>query len=121
MVDNDALLAAGLDLMRKNGKPLTKILGTGRSMRYTLANGETVRVRTCNDAILIVLADKPSGSDAKLNIEGTDWLLVVMPEVERTPGNIRAYLVPSSVAVEATRRSHDRWLNSNPNTKGGNR
>jgi len=121
MVDNGALLAAGLELMRRNGKPLTKIAGTGRSMKYTLANGETVRVRTCNDHILIVLSDKHYGSDAKLNIEGTDWLLLVVPEVERTPGNVRAYLVPTSVAVEAARSSHNQWLDSNPNTRGDNR
>lgn len=120
MIDNDALLAAGLELMRQNSKPLTKITGTGRSMRYTLADGDTVRVRTCNDHILIVLSDKPSGADAKLNIEGTDWLLIVMPEVERTPGKVKAYLVPTPVAVDAARRAHQAWLDTNPNTKGSN-
>lgn len=120
MIDNDALLAGGLELMRQNGKALTRIAGTGRSMRYTLANGETVRVRTCNDHILIVLSNKPSGSDARLNIEGTDWLLIVMPEVERTHGKVKAYLVPTAVGVEAARRSQQAWLNTNPNTKGNN-
>lgn len=121
MVDNDVLLAAALELMRRNGKILKKISGTGRSMRYTLLNGETVRVRTCNDHVLIVLSDKPSGPDAKLNIEGTDWLLIVMPEDERTPGKVRAYLVPTNIAIEAARRCHQQWLDTNPNTKGGNR
>ena len=120
MVDNEVLLAAGLELMAQNGKPLTRISGTGRSMRYTLPNGESVRVRTCNDHILIVLSDKHSGSDAKLNIEGTDWLLIVMPEVERTPGKVRAYFVPTHIAVEASRRSQQQWLQTNPNTKGNN-
>jgi hypothetical protein len=40
-------------------------------MRYSLPNSESVRVRTCNDHILIVLGDKASGN-AKPNIEGTD-------------------------------------------------
>lgn len=119
-VDNDALLAAGLELMKQNGKPLTKQLGFGRAMMYTLANGETVRVRTCNDHILIVLADQPS-EEARLNIEGTDWLLMVMPEIERTPGKVRAYLVPTDVAVEAVRTAHKGWLDTNPNTKGANK
>jgi hypothetical protein len=119
-VDNDALLAAGLELMKQNGKPLTKQLGFGRAMMYTLANGETVRVRTCNDHILIVVADQPSG-EARLNIEGTDWLLVVMPEIERTPGKARAYLVPTDVAVEAVRTAHKEWLDTDPNTKGANK
>jgi hypothetical protein len=120
MVDNHALLAAGLELMRQHGKPLTKVTGFGRSMRYTLPNGDTVRVRTCNDHVLIVLSDKPKGSEANLNIEGTDWLLIVMPEVERTPGKVRAYFLPASVAVEAARRTHHDWLATNPQTRGNN-
>jgi hypothetical protein len=119
-VPNESLLAAALELMKQNGKPLTKTNGTGRSMRYSMPSGETVRVRTCNDHILIVLGNRASG-DAKLNIQGTDWLLVVMPEVPRTPGNVLAYLVPTSVAAEAARKTHHAWLETNPNTKGDNR
>lgn len=118
-VDNDELLSAGLDLMKQNGKPLKKRTGFGRSMFYDSPNGETVRVRTCNDHILIVLSDQHSG-DATLNIEGTDWLLIVMPEIERTPGKVRAYLVPTSVACDAVRRTHQAWLDTSPNTKGSN-
>jgi hypothetical protein len=118
-VSNDLLLAAALELMRQNGKPLTKSPGFGRSMRYSLPNGESVRIRTSNDHILIVLADQPSGN-AKLNIEGTNWLLIAMPEVERTPGKIRAYLLPTKVAVDAARKTHQDWLATNPNTKGNN-
>jgi len=118
-IDNDLLLQAGLDLMKRNSKPLTKCSSAGRSMMYVLENGETVRARTCNDHILIVLSDKPSG-DAKLNIEGTDWLLIVMPEIERTPGKVIAYLVPTKVAADAARQTHSDWLATSPNTKGGN-
>lgn len=118
-IDNEVLLNAGLDLMRQNGKPLTKLPSRSRSKLYALPNGETVRARTCNDHILIVVADKPS-SDAKLNIEGTDWLLVVMPEVERTPGKLVAYLVPTVEAAASARRTHQDWLDTNPNTKNGN-
>ena len=118
-IDNEVLRDAGLALMRENGKPLTKLPGPGRSMRYAMPNGEEVRVRTSNDHILIVVADRPS-ADASLNIEGTDWLLIVMPEVERKAGNVIAYLVPTEEAVEAVRESHQAWLSSNPNTKGKN-
>jgi hypothetical protein len=118
-IDNDLLLAAGLELMKRNGKPLKKLDSPGRSMRYELPNSETVRVRTCNDHILIVIADRPT-EDAKLNIEGTDWLLIVMPEIERTPGKVIGYLVPTSVAVNAVRLTHREWLATKPNTKGGN-
>jgi hypothetical protein len=119
-IPNEKLLAAGLDLAAQNGKLLTKLDSFGGSMRYKTADGKIVRVRTCNDHILIVVADKPS-SDAKLNIEGTDYLLIVMPEIQRTPGKVRAYLIPTEVAVKASRRSHQAWLDSNPNTNGANK
>jgi hypothetical protein len=117
---NDGLLAAGLELMKLNGMPLTKLPNFGRSMIYSRPDGKTVRVRTCNDHILIVLGDQASGN-AKLNIEGTDWLLVVMPENERTGGKVLAYLVPTSVACAAARLTHQNWLNGHPNTKGNNK
>jgi hypothetical protein len=67
------------------------------------------------------ILSEESSTDAKLNIEGTDWLLVVMPEVERTPGKVIAYLVPTKEAVEAAKRGHQEWLATKPNTKGPNR
>ena len=118
-IDNDVLREAGLELMRENGKLLTKRPSPGRAMIYTMPSGESVRVRTSNDHILIVVADKPA-VDARLNIESTDWLLIVMPEAERKAGNVVAYLVPTNEAVEAVRKSHLAWLSSNPNTKGKN-
>lgn len=119
-IENDILLKYGLMLMGQKDRPLTKVPSRGRSMVYALPNGETVRVRTCNDHVLISLSNKPSGDDAKLNIEGTDWLLIVMPEIPRTQGKLLAYLVPTKVAVSACRESHARWLESNPDTSGKN-
>jgi hypothetical protein len=119
-VPNDTLLSTGLEMMRQNGKPLSKVNSPGRSMQYQLPNGESVRVRTSNDHILIVRADRDA-RDAKLMIEGTEWLLIVMPEVERTPGKVVAYLVPTKEVVEAARQGHQEWLATNPNTKGDNR
>ena len=118
-INNEVLQEAGLALMRENGKTLSKAPSPGRSMLYTMPNGDSVRVRTSNDHRLIVLADKPT-EDAELNIEGTDWLLIVMPEVERTGGNVVAYLVPTKEAVEAVRERHQDWLCSNPRTSGEN-
>jgi hypothetical protein len=114
---NENLLAVGLELMRKGGKPLIKVPGSGRAMIYELPNRERVRVRTCNDHLLIVLADS-KGENARLNIEGTEWLLIVMPEEERSPGNALAYLVPTGVAVKAARESHAAWLATNPRSDG---
>lgn len=119
-IDNEALLNAGLELMRQNGMPLIKAKSKGRSMLYTMPSGESVRARTCNDHILITLANKATDG-ARLNIEGTDRLLIVMPKEERTHGKVIAYLVPTEIAVEQARQSHREWLNSNPNTKGDNR
>jgi hypothetical protein len=119
-IPNEGLLAAGLELMKQNGMPLTKLPNFGRAMMYSRPDGATVRVRTCNDHILIVLGDKPSG-DAKLNIEGTDWLLVVMPETPRTPGKVKAYLVSTRVACAAARLTHQAWLDTRPDTHGDNK
>lgn len=119
-VGNDELLAAGLELMRQRGKPLTRQQVKGRAMVYAMQQGETVRVRTCNDHVLVVLAESPK-DNAKLNIEGTDFVLIVMPQVPRTPGPVVAYLVPTSVVAEAARKTHQEWLANNPNTRGNNR
>jgi hypothetical protein len=119
-IDNEKLLTAGLSLMRQNGKELKKQTDSpGRAMLYTLPNGQSVRARTCNDHILVTLAES-TAPDARLNIEGTDFLLIVMPEVERTPGKVIAYLVPSSVAANAARTEHSKWLASKPDTNGRN-
>lgn len=118
-VDNEALLSAGLELMRKNGKPLSKLPSRGRSMLFSLQNGETVRARTCNDHILIVVADSTDG-DANLNIEGTDWLLYIVPKEERMAGKVVAYLLPTRETVAEVRKKHWEWIDSNPNTKGSN-
>jgi hypothetical protein len=119
-VSNKALLEAGLEVMRTTGKSMRKMQTNSRAMKYQLGNGETVRVRTCNDHVLVVLADS-SEEDATLNIEGTDHLLIVMPEVPRMGGSVFVYFVPTTVAVNAARQSHSDWLASKPATKGNNR
>jgi hypothetical protein len=88
-------------------------------MKYRLPDGDTVRVRTCNDHVLVVVAES-TRKDAALNIDGTDHLLIVMPEVAREPGPVIAYFVPTAVAVRAVRKAHSDWLDSNPSTKGNN-
>lgn len=119
-IESSTLVEAGVAAMARAGKPLSKLPSKGRAMLYSLPDGQTVRMRTCNDHVLIVVSDSPS-ADAKLNIEGTDWLLVVMPEIERTAGNVISYLLPTSLVEAEARRTHQEWLDSNPNTKGDNR
>jgi hypothetical protein len=119
-VSNEDLVAAGLELMRSAGQPLTRVETGNRSMKYTLANGQSVRIRTCNDHVLVVLADSPE-PNAKLNIEGTDHLLIVMPRIPRTDGPVDTYFVPTQVVVDAARKAHTDWLASQPSTKGNNR
>ena len=116
---NQVLEEAGIELMRRRETPITNIPSPGSSTIYKMENSETIRIRTCNDHILTVVADMQT-EDARLNIEGTDWLLVVMPKVERTEGEIIAYLVPTEVAVKAVRQSHAEWLSSNPKNTGSN-
>ena len=119
-VSNQALVAAGIDAMKAADRPMRKIQTNSRAMKFELSNGETVRVRTCNDHVLVVLADSTE-KNATLNIEGTDHLLIVMPEIPRTDGPVIAYFVPTRVAVMAVRDAHADWLNSDPSTKGNNR
>jgi hypothetical protein len=119
-VSNQALLEAGLAAMHAIGQPMQKMQTNSRAMKYHLSNGETVRARTCNDHVLVVLADSTDES-AALNIEGTDHLLIVMPEVPRTEGSVIVYFVPTIVAVKAVRMAHADWLASKPSTKGNNR
>jgi hypothetical protein len=88
-VSNESLLEAGLTLMREAGRPLERLPTNSRAMKFSLSSGETVRVRTCNDHVLVVLADRAE-KGARLNIEGTDYLLIVMPEVPRTIGAVSA-------------------------------
>lgn len=119
-VDTSALVEAGLAAMRMRGSPLTRLPSKGRAMIYALPGGGTVRMRTCNDHVLLVVGDRPD-PDAKLNIEGTDWLLLVMPEIERVPGKTVAYLLPTKIVEAEARRTHREWLATNPNTKGENK
>jgi len=118
-VPNKDLLNAGLALMAQNGMPLERTESKGRAMIYRTAAGESIRVRTCNDHVLVAVASSPN-KNATLNIEGTDKLLVVMPEVARMKGPVVAFLVPTDVAVEAVRSTHLEWLASNPATHGKN-
>jgi len=119
-VSNESLLEAGLSLMAQARQPLEKVSTGTRAMMFKKKNGETVRVRTCNDHVLVVVADSPKPT-AKLNIEGTDSLLIVMPESPRVSGPVIAYLVPTAIAVKDVRKAHAEWLASSPKTKGGNR
>ena len=103
--------------MRSLGRPLTRLPGRGNL--YGSSNGETVRIRTCNQHKLLVNAARPN-PDAKLDIEGTDSLLVAMPEKERIEGKNIFYLIPTSEAVTEMRRAAKKWLATNPATKGQN-
>ena len=117
-VDTSVLLADGLRLMRENGKPLERV--AGRARIYRMSDGDTVLVRTNNDRRLLATADRPE-LDAFLDIQRSDWLLLVVPEVKRTVGNVAAYLVPAEEAADAVRSSHEAWLSSHPDTKGENK
>lgn len=119
-VPNQMLLEAGLRLMEENGHAVQRAEAKGRAMIYRTTDNRSVRVRTCNDHVLVAVADSPDPS-ANLNIEGTDSILIVMPEIPRSPGPVTAYFIPTTVVVEEVRSAHRDWLASNPSTKGENR
>ncbi|MBT5378972.1 MAG: hypothetical protein HOL08_07955 [Opitutae bacterium] len=119
-IPSEILRDSALRQMESGGMTLERLPSKSRAMLYRMENGKTVRIRTTNDPILIVVADS-AGPGAGLNIEGTDHLLIVMPETPRTHGPVRTYFVPTDVAVAAVRKSHQEWLDSTPNTKGDNK
>ena len=113
-IDTKVLRRTGLELMRKNGRQLTKKFGI--SQIYGMKNGtdiQTVRLKTHNDQILMIKSDSPY-PDAKLSIEGTDWILLVMPRKKRSEGSIIGYLIPTSEVVDRARRSQRCLARSRP-------
>lgn len=120
-VPNRALAMAGLTLMQQAGKPLSRLRSSGPAMIYETSEGTSVRLRTCNKHLLLLKADGDDPRTAHVKLEGTEFLLMIMPERERTPGPVIAYLVPTSIAAEAVRASHQAWLEAKPNTSGKNR
>ena len=115
----EVLRSAGLTLLCKDGKSIVNCTFE-KSMICTLSNGEQVRVRTCNFHLLIITADQPTPY-AHLNIEDTEWLLIVMPEIENTTGKIIGYLVPTKEVKSRMIQSHKAWLGTDPDTKGKNK
>ena len=115
--ERGSLVRAAVSLMENLGTPLTKLPGRGNL--YGASTGKTVRIRTCNQHKLLVNAASPN-PDAKLDIDGTDSLLVVMPEKERTEGENIFYLVPTTEAVAEMRGAARKWLASHPATNGQN-
>ena len=116
-VSSKQLLAAGLQIMRNAGRELKKIKTSGRAQIYEMNNGETIRVRTCNDHVLLIAAEN-DGTYENMSIKGTDWILVVMPEIERTQSNIMAYLIPTDIAVEEARKILSEWTAIGSKTRG---
>jgi hypothetical protein len=123
MKELNTLAKAGLELLEQHVGGSLERLKTRRpkEMKYQMPDGSTVRVKTCVDPTMLVVASDPSPESAKLSIEGTDYLLLVMPEKPREVGPIMAHFVPTSVAVETIRSTQRAWLESDPNTKGDNK
>ena len=115
LVEKNDLIDAGLELMEKNGKPLTKSTWSTQKIGK-MKNGETVRVRTCkmHGFVCNPPANKPRNEkgERKLNIEGTDWVLYIMLDTPYTPGKVRAYLLPTKELVEEFRNVHRDRLES---------
>jgi hypothetical protein len=119
-IANRSFVNAGIEAMTAAGYAVTKEASAGRSVIYTMENGQTLRVRTCNDHVLLAIADSADPT-SKMNIEGTDHLLIVMPVIERTLGEVMVFLVPTNVAAGAAREGYADWLSRNPNTRGNNK
>ena len=117
-IANKLLREAGVELMKKNKMPLGNIT-CGNSMIGLTPCKKSVRIRTSNDHRLIITANQPD-PNASLNIEGTYWLLMVMPERERSLGKVIGYLIPTAEIKEKMKISHEAWLETKPQTSGNN-
>ena len=118
-IPNQHLVKAAETVMSENGMALERLPAKGRAMLYRMQDGKSVRLRTSNDHVLVVVADSPD-VDAPVNVEGTDMLLAVMPEIERSPSRVVAFLVPSDIAARDAREGYREWLKNGPRTKGSN-
>jgi hypothetical protein len=118
-VPSKALVEAGLEVMRRNGNPLERRPSKGRAQIYSSKSGQSVRLRTCNDHVLIVVSERPDPS-SPVNIEGTDLLLIVIAKERRQVGEVLVFLVPTEVAVKAAREGYKSWLDRSPVTRGKN-
>jgi hypothetical protein len=118
-VQAEDLKNAAYRAMEELGHSLSQIKTGTRSMIFEMEDGRTVRLRTTNDPVLICVAET-NDVEAKLNVEGTDFLLLAMPEIPRTPGRVLVYLVPTQRVLTDVKESHKAWLATNPRTKGDN-
>jgi len=114
-IPNKVLRLCALDIMENSDLPIKEVPSPGRSMIYKLSSGETVRLRTSNDPVLVV-AVEPSDVGPKLNIEGTDKLLLVMPEQPLNRWeNIVGYLMPTSEVIAAIKSSYPKFFDRQTN------
>jgi hypothetical protein len=108
-----------IEAMEKFGRPIERCSGVGSKQLFEDPAGETVCLRTHNDRRLVVTTSSTE-PNAKLDIEGTNYLLIAMPQSRREHGPTDVYLVPTPVAAQAIRKAHEAWLSTSPNTKGSN-
>ncbi len=106
-IPNSILKQCAIEMMATHEMPMEEVPTRGRSMIFSLRSGETVRLRTSNDPVLVVTIE-PASDGPKMNIEGTDYLLFVMPEETRTWGAVKGYLVPTRKALKSVRETIER-------------
>ena|SRR5688572_26210043 len=85
----EALRSIGLAAMELSGRGLTRVAAERRGQLYTLSDGRRVRLRTNNDRRVIVTTDD-TRSNAKLDLDGCDFVLLVVPEQRRKRGQVEA-------------------------------
>ena len=116
---SEILRSAALEIATAAGRELKRI--PVRQLLYETPSGETVRLRTNNDRCLMTATSSVDRDRAKLDIDGTDFVLFGVPVEKRGTDLVEAYLVPTQVAVTAIKDSHKAWLEAGGSTKGANR
>jgi hypothetical protein len=75
----NALRSIGLAALERTGCGPTRVASERRGQLYTMSDGRTVKLRTNNDRRVIVTTDD-TRSNAKLDLEGCDFVLLVVPK-----------------------------------------
>lgn len=113
----EELRRVGLDAMKRCSGELTKST-THRGQIYYTVDKKLVRLRTNNDRLILTATDGTNPT-AKLDLEGCDLVLLVVPRIKRMRGTVEVYLIPLQDIKSAFELSHRDWL-KDANTKGSN-
>lgn len=118
-LSTETLRHAALEIMRRAGKTLVHD-PSRKGQIYSMATGETVRLRTSSDRNLTCKSTHPDLGAGKLDIEGTELLVFAVPTAKRGMSRVEAFCIPTDAAVKAIKDAHVFWLKHLGQSRGAN-